>query len=338
MRIVKIMQIDRRVNMARDHLHPIPNPQLRRPLLPAQQALLVAQIPMHVPRVPALRQPAVRRQRLQPRVDRHLALALLADDGREQRQAVGVGGADGVAVVRVHEDEGPRLQLRDAGDGGAGLGRAGAAGGHDVDGEALGSQRGGRVGEDLHRLQALGLAVFVAPDVLHVAFVALQADQTQVLQALDMVGEIESRPAGFDARPVQADVEIDQDGNRFLDTRARERSVDSRGADVAVDDDSDPAMVPEKLHEPLDLQLADDGRGDEDVVEPRTGDDFGFGDLRDAAAFCSRGFEFAREGDALGSFQVRADVAAGGEQGVEESFDVGFHEVEVDDHGGRVET
>lgn len=85
MGVEEIVQIDRGVNVAGNHLDTITNFQGRhiRARSPSEGAMLVSQISVCISRVLALSQAAVGRQRLQSGVYGDLVRALFADDGRE---------------------------------------------------------------------------------------------------------------------------------------------------------------------------------------------------------------------------------------------------------------
>jgi hypothetical protein len=151
-RIVEVVQVDGGIDVTRDHLDAVPNLQIRS-VFPRQTPMLVTQHTVCVPQRLALSQPTVRREALQPRIDGDLLGALLANDRGEDGEAVLVLRPHRISIIRIHEQETARLDLRHPLHGGAELSRPRAACGHDVDLEPFFSERLSGIDEDLHTLE-----------------------------------------------------------------------------------------------------------------------------------------------------------------------------------------
>ena len=330
------MQVDRGIDVTGDHLHPIAHSKIRRAFFPRQRTVLVAENIVRIPRVLALGQTAIRCQRLQSSVNGDRPRTLLADDRRQDRKAVGIERAHRRAVIRVHKDERPGLQLRHARNRGAELGRPRSTGGHHFDIESRLAERIRSARQRPHRLETLRLAIVVVVKMLEVALVALHTDQLQMFQSTHVPGESQRWLAGLDTRAVQAHIQVNQRRDRFVDTGARQRVVDGTSCDLTVHHNPDLAMLAIQFHQPLDLGGADNFACDEEVIKTLSGDGFGLADFRNASALCACFGQLAREDGAFRCLQVGADAEASGQQLVHQLLDVGLHQVEIDDHGRSV--
>lgn len=172
--------------MTGNHLNPIPNLQPRRPLLPAQRPMLIPQNAIRIPWILTLRQPTIRRQRLQPSINCNSSGPLLTEHSRRNRQAMPVERTHRIPVINIHENKTARLQLRHARHSRTELGRSRPASRHNFNIEPCLTQRIRRPGQDSHRLQTLLLPVFVIVQVLQMPLVPLHTHQLQMLQGGNM--------------------------------------------------------------------------------------------------------------------------------------------------------
>ena len=150
----------------------------------------------------------------------------------------------------------------------------------------------------------------------------------------DLGGELGGWGSRRAAHPVQPDVDLHQHLERRAafgpDPPHPLRDVDR------VERDSDRRAFEEGA-QPSQLRLAEDRKGDQDVVDPRVDHDLGLAELRHGDPTRPRGQLHARDLDRLVSLRVRPQPHAGRRRHGPHLGDVPPHEVEVPQQRRRVE-
>ncbi|KAK3215395.1 hypothetical protein GRF29_19g3155294 [Pseudopithomyces chartarum] len=284
--------------------------------------MLIPKHPICIPLRLTLRKPTIRRQTLQPRIDRHDSLPLLTQHRRQDKQTMLVKAPHRIPIIRIHEQKRPRLHLRHPRHRNAELRCPRPTPRNNLDVVSRLAHRLRVLNQQPHRLQTLLFPLLPPMHVLQMPLIPLHPNQLQKLALLHKRRQLQRFLSRLHPCPMQPHIHIHQRLDPPLHPSLPHRLINRPRPLLTINHNPDLPMLAEQLHESLDLRRPDDLTRDEQ--------------FSDAGAFGAGGDEFLGEDGGLCGFGVGADEDGGGEGG-EEGGDVGFHGGEVDDHGGGVE-
>ncbi len=257
-----------------------------------------------------------------------------AQDRRQQRQRGFERHAVHVAVLRIHHHVRARLHVGDRVVG-SGKERGARSARRDDAGcePGFGKRRSGRA-QERHRTRIRRTPFGDGGDVLYVAFVALQAAQTQPRQSVHDLAQGHGRRAGCGSGAVLADVDVHQriDAQPGCARGGRECRCRLR----IVDHDRYCSARGER-EQPPDFGRTDDLGRDQDVRNAAVREHFRFGELRAAHADRAALELHVRDAGGLVRLGMRPKFDRGRRDERRHAIEVALDPVEVEQQRRRVD-